>query len=167
MTTPRLRAVRDQRGASLILAITFMVVVGGVSLATLSYITNGATQRKALDQARNREYAADGAVEYAIAQVRENPAILAAGGPGVAPCSINPQPQKVNGFAIHVDCANAPTLAPGGFVQRNVIFTACEGTAPCKPANAIVRAQINYQASSVAGTLTVTRTWVQSWSVNR
>jgi hypothetical protein len=96
--------------------------------------------------------------------------VAACGKPNASPradYSIDPQPQKVNGFAIHVDCANAPALAPGGFVQRNVIFTACEGTAPCKPANAIVRAQINYQASSLAGTLTVTRTWVQSWSVNR
>jgi hypothetical protein len=73
----------------------------------------------------------------------------------------------VNGFAIHVECVNAPALAPGGFVQRNVIFTACEGTAPCQPANAIVRAQVNFQAKALAGTISITRTWVQSWSVNR
>jgi hypothetical protein len=168
-----LRSARDERGASLILAITFMVVVGGVSLATLSYVTNGASQRRILDQARNREYAADGAIEFAIAQVRD---IKTGGGPGVAPCgtsnpgradySLNPQPLKMNGFDIHVDCANAPTLAAGGFLQRNVIFTACEGTKPCGAAT-VVRAQVNYQATGLGGSINVTRTWIQSWSVNR
>jgi hypothetical protein len=172
-----LRSARDERGASLILAITFMVVVGGVSLATLSYVTNGASQRRILDQARNREYAADGAIEFAIAQVRD---IATGGGPGVAPCGTpnagradysipvpgQPAPPKLNNITIHVDCANAPTLADGGFLQRNVIFTACEGNKPCG-AVTVVRAQVNYQATALGGTPIVTRTWIQSWSVNR
>ncbi len=162
----RLRSSRDERGATLILAIAFMLVVGGVSVATLSYITSGVNQRQVLEIARNREYAADGAIENAIAQVRALPA--AAGGPGVAPCG--PYFTSLNGFDIRVDCTNAPTLTTGGLLQRNVIFAAsCKApvTPPCTDTGTVVRAQVNFQAVGPGPAFTVTRTWVQSWSVNR
>jgi hypothetical protein len=150
----------------LILAIVFMVVVGGVSLATLSYITNGSNQRRLLEKARNREYAADGAVEQAITRVRGLPAP----GPAVAPCAAPgvPDVHSLNGFNIRVDCQNAPGLTASGLLQRNVIFTACEvsGSTRCSDGNSIVRAQVNFQTRSALAS-DVTRTWVQSWSVNR
>jgi hypothetical protein len=149
-----------------------MVVVGGVSLATLSYVTSGLGDRKVLDNVRDREYAADGGVQYAITQVRK----LGGPGPGLAPCG-GPYYHTSDGTAggapvlnkikIRIDCTNAPATTGDGFLQRNVIFTACQGTAPCGDSNAIVRSQVNYQAIGVQGSLTVTRTWTQSWSVNR
>ena len=72
------RARRDERGATLILAIAFLVVIGGISSAVISSVTSGFNGRTVLDQVRNRQYAADGGVEYAIAQVR---ALAAATGP--------------------------------------------------------------------------------------
>ena len=66
----RNRIRRDEHGASLILAIVFMLVIGGISGALLSSVASGLHSRNALDGARNREYAADGLVEYAIAHAR-------------------------------------------------------------------------------------------------
>ena len=45
----------------------FMVVIGSISAAVLSSVASGLNARSTLDQARNREYAADGLVDYAIA----------------------------------------------------------------------------------------------------
>jgi type II secretory pathway pseudopilin PulG len=159
------RASRGERGASLILAIVFMVVVGGVSLITLSYITNGTNQRRLLEQARNREYAADGTIEQAIARVRALPAP----GAGVKSCG-GPDTQTLNGFNIRVDCQNASTFTTRGLLQRNVIFTACEARsagAHCSDGSTVVRAQVNFKTTPGPGQSTVTRTYVQSWSVNR
>jgi hypothetical protein len=75
---------------------------------------------------------------------------------------------KLNNVDIRVDCTNAPTLTDHGFLQRNVIFSACvDSGQPCTDANAVVRAQVNYQATGFGSKVDVTRTWVQSWSVNR
>jgi hypothetical protein len=163
--TSRRRRARGERGASLILAIVFMVVVGGVSLVTLSYITNGTNQRRLLEHARNREYAADGTIEQAIARVRGLPAP----GPAVAPCGGPDTHSNFNGYDIQVDCQNAPTLTTSGLLQRNVIFTACEvsRSSRCTDSSTIVRAQVNFQTQPGPGQTVVTRTWVQSWSVNR
>lgn len=173
------RARRDERGATLILAIGFMLVIGGIGAGVVSSVATGLNGRTVLDRLRNREYAADGAVEYAIASVRQlklddpdNP-----GGPAVADCGPNNHysrkgPDALNGIDIWVDCSNQRTLVDG-LLQRNVVFTACvdtgfvdDGNPKCAGAT-IVRAQVNYQAKSAGALMVVTRTWVQSWSVNR
>jgi hypothetical protein len=75
-----------------------------------------------------------------------------------------------NNASIHVDCQPVPTRTFSGFLQRNVVFTACVG-----PVNVtcggggrpvIIRAQVNFQATASSTLVIVTRTWVQSWSVN-
>ena len=61
-----------------------------------------------------------------------------------------------------------PTLdAVTGFIQRNVVFTSClsNGSA-CTASNTIVRAQVNYEALD-AETPTITKTYIQSWTVTR
>jgi hypothetical protein len=154
---------QDERGAALILAIAFMVVLGSLGAVLIASITSGVKDRAVLDQVRNREYAADGGVESSIARVRG----LASPGPGLADCGGPDHYNDLNDVAIRVDCANATTLTLGGFLQRNVILTACVDSTPsvaCTDATTIIRAQVNYQA---AGTpLRVTRTWIQSWSVS-
>lgn len=166
MSADGVRRCHDERGASLILVIAFMLVIGGISAAIVSSVTTGLNSRNVLDQVRDRQYAADGGVEYAISQVRNSPLP----GPGLADCgdvSFAPPDHYIhtlNGINIRIDCANKSTIIPtGALLQRNVIFTACvDANVPCTSATAIIRAQVNYEAKSA-----ITRTWVQSWSVNR
>ena len=170
------RARRDERGATLILVIAFMLVMGGIGAAVTSSVTTGLNGRIVLDQVRNRQYAADAGIESAIAAVRGLPL------PGYSPCGDPPgYASSLNGIAIRVDCVNklsTVATADGSFPQFNVNFTACDAD----PADAtkqcggpttpiVIRAQVNYEgknAGTVAGVpkLAVTRTWVQSWSVN-
>jgi Tfp pilus assembly protein PilX len=159
------RTRADERGASLVLAIVFMVVIGAIAMATLSLITSGLNNRRTLDDVRDREYGADAAIEYAIAHVRTKTAPT--GGPGIENCESGlPASYPVGGRNYHVDCANALASTLDGFLQRNVIFMACEGVTDCNTNNEIIRAQVNFQAiGGGASPVVVTRTWVQSWSV--
>ena len=163
---------RDERGAALILAIVFMVVIGAVSGAVLSTITSGLSSRVALDDARDREYAADGAIQAAIAQIRAIPASQSYAGPGL-PCPTIPDQPPLNGVTIHTDCVAAPAVTRALYRQFNVIFTTCEAkylpSSPpivCPDAKVIIRAQINFQAIGSGANLQIQRTWVQAWSVN-
>jgi hypothetical protein len=161
------RIRRDERGAALLLAIAFLVVVGGIGGALLGAVTSGVNGRTRLDSARDRQYAADAAIETAIARVRT----IAAPGPALSSCG-GPDYLTLNGKQIRVDCTNAPTLTFRGFLQRNVIFSACEQASPdvaCGGSSTpiVLRAQVNYQAIGSTVSPHVTRTWIQSWSVNR
>jgi hypothetical protein len=182
------RAVRDERGASLLLAIAFMVVIGMISSAILSSISSGLHVRTALDSARDREYAADGAVEFAIGQLRLRSASSTYGGPALAPCGPNianpnvpppaaapfyhPLTEENVAINIRVDCVGQPTLTLGSFVQQNVLFSACVKGTPdvaCGTSGGppiVIRAQVNFQTVGAGSTLQVQRTWIQSWSVN-
>jgi hypothetical protein len=172
------RLHRDERGASLILAIAFMVVIGSITGAVLSSISSGLGQRATLDLTRNREYAADGLVEYAITQARAPAASWNEGSPPVVTTFINsassvgcggpftsstvPVAAQLNNVNnLRVDCTPAPALTRAGYLQRNAIFTACiNNNNPCTAASAIVRAQVNF-SDTASGPTTV-----QSWSVN-
>ena len=97
------RARRDERGASLILAIAFMLTVGGIGAAVVSSVTSGLAGRAVLDTVRNRQYDADAGVERAIAAVRAKAV------PGFSPCGrtdsaseptngrLEPRPHRVEG----------------------------------------------------------------------
>jgi hypothetical protein len=157
------RIRRDEQGVALVLALSFMVLIGLVTTALLSSLISAVGQRSTLDKVRNKQYAADGAVERDIARVRA----LTAPGAGLAPCSTGaPASYSLNGFDIHVDCTNVPTLTRTGYLQRNVVFTSCVGSTTCTTSNTIVRAQVNYEAVD-AETPTITKTYVQSWTVAR
>jgi hypothetical protein len=166
---------RDERGASLILAIVFMLVIGAIGGAVLSSVTSGLNNRVALDNARNREYAADGLVEYAIAQARGPVAtwnssadvatfLASASSCGGPYRSGEAGAPALNGFTstentLRVDCTPAPGQTRSGALTRNAIFTACRDTGDvCTDAATIVRAQINFSDSG--------STIVQAWSVN-
>ena len=152
----------DERGAALILAIAFMVVIGMITSAMLSSLTSAVSDRGVLDTVRNRQYAADAAVETSIARVRDLPAP----GPGRQPCG-PPDTSALNDTPIRVDCTDARTVTIDGFEQRNVIFTSCVDTSvACTDATTIVRAQVNYEVLDPANPV-VTKTYVQSWTVNR
>jgi hypothetical protein len=158
------RIRRDEQGVALVLALSFMVLIGLVTTALLSSLISSVEQRSVLDDVRNRQYAADAAVEKEIARVRA----LGGEGAGSAPCApLAPLTYPLNGFTIHVDCTNLRTLTLTGFEQRNVVFTSCINTdSACTTANTIVRAQVNYEGQG-AGTPTITKTYIQSWTVTR
>ncbi|HEY0519762.1 MAG TPA: hypothetical protein VGC84_09755 [Ilumatobacteraceae bacterium] len=155
----------DDSGAALILAVAFVVMVGAISGGLASLATSGLNNRNTLEVIRNREYAADGAIENAIAQVRTSTCASTAGTLVDA---------SMNAVSIRVDWLNACGVvqSPDGSVvaQRNVIFTACvDISSPCSDtavpvAPVIIRAQVNFE-QPLGGA--VTKTFVQSWSVNR
>jgi hypothetical protein len=170
MTDERARRLHGERGASLILAVAFMVVVGAISAAVLATTTSGLQDRVALDQTRNREFAADAGIERSIVRIRQ----LATPGADANECTtadiyhyptVNDVSLKNN--PIRVNCANRPAVVIGPentpLLQNDVVFTACPDTgASCTAATAIVNAQINFQ-----GTGANTMTYVQAWSVQR
>jgi hypothetical protein len=171
----------DDAGAALIMVLGFILLISAITSGLLGYISNSVRGRVALDTVRAREYAADAGVEYAISQVRGLPNQLIGGHtgrPAEDPCAPAPgyYAHTVNGVTIRIDCLNAfDTAASGGnnVQQRNVIFAACLQTgAPCTGATPIVRAQVNFEAGAAPVSadptkkLVITRTYVQSWSVN-
>ncbi|MEO5842852.1 MAG: hypothetical protein ABIQ73_08965 [Acidimicrobiales bacterium] len=154
-----------ERGAALILAVGVMLLVGLISGSLLAYIATSVKGRSDLDAIRNRQYAADAAIEYAVDQVR------ALGDPALSNCG-GPYSSTLNGSTIHVICDENPTTAlnagnpPTFYLQRNVVFTACATTdTPCPEDEIVIRAQVNYEVPP--GSVTPIRTYVQSWSVNR
>lgn len=168
----RERVRNDERGTALILAIAFMLIIGGISGALLSSVASGLNSRHSLDQARNREYAADGGVEQAIAEARPlvaswSTATYAATPQNAVQTFLNSaqcgpsRTSSLNQVNIRVDCSPAPALPGATNFEFNVIFSAVCTDPGCSP-TPIVRAQVNFAVSGG----TVSRTYVQSWSVN-
>lgn len=153
----------SERGVALILAIGFLVVVAAITGSLLPAISSGFKGREILDTVRDRQYAADAGIEAAIAATRAN---FEAGNPACT--GIGTQP-AVNNVTIRVDCVYSPSLTLGGFLQRNVIYSACVSGGACTAASTIVQAQVNFQSTAGFATAVapITRTWIQSWSVNQ
>jgi hypothetical protein len=163
MSEGAVRRVRGERGASLILAIAFMVVIGAISAAVISTTSSGIQDRVALDQARDREYAADGAIETTIAQAR--------GLSGACPTP-PATPFNLNNVKIHVDCSTALVAGSNGLLLSlgDLLFVACVATGSgggtaCTSSTGtdppIINAQVNFQGTAPS------TTFVQAWSVNR
>ena len=169
MTTNREREHRhEDRGAALILAIGFVVMIGAISAGLAGLVTSSINNRVGLVRVRDRQYAADGAIEQAIAVVRRSMDKNGAGCSKGAPAN-DTSSSMLNDVTIRVDWRNAcgvTRTADGLLVsQHNVIFLACAdvGTA-CTDDGAIITTQVNFE-QQVSGR--VTRTAVQSWSVNQ
>lgn len=165
MITRRARREHEDRGAALLLAVGFVVMIGAIAGGLAGLATSGVSNRTTLGLVRNREYAADGAIENAISQVR----LLTCASPSGFITDAT-----LNSVSIRVDWVNAcgvVQITDGSIVaQRNVIFAACLNTgSPCSDiavpaAPVIIRAQVNFQQGPVGA---VTKTYVQSWSVDR
>jgi type II secretory pathway pseudopilin PulG len=158
---------RDESGAALILALGFMVMVGLIAAALLSSLVTGLRTRVTLDNARNREYAADSGIQYAITQVRALPSPGAA----MSGCASGTHYSYTSAgnpaITIRINCSNLIQTTRSFFQQRNVVFNACvENGNECTDTNSIIRAQVNFQTVASGGPDNVTRTWVQSWSVH-
>ncbi len=163
-TAGRHDAGRD-RGASLIMAIGFMVLIGAIAAGLSSLVMSSNFNRLSLVIVRDRQYAADGAIEEAITAVR----FLDRFRDGSCEASAGNNTSDLNELRIRVDwenvCGVVRTSSGELVAQRNVIFSACPDTGDvCRDDEVIVRAQVNFEQ---AETGEVTRTWVQSWSVLR
>ena len=164
--TRRPRRADQDSGAALILAIGFVLAIGTISGGLAGIATSGLNNRHTMEVLRDREYAADSAVEAAISTVRTDTTCVDASTGVALPVAGSAIPIRVDWVTTcpRVAVQNA---APGvDYPQRNVAFSAClnpEPTSACTASNVIIRAQVNFEPS----TGLVTKTFVQAWSVNR
>ncbi|MET0460101.1 MAG: hypothetical protein ABW195_12700 [Ilumatobacteraceae bacterium] len=158
MTSHGGRRPSADSGASLILAIAFVLVVGMISAGLVGLTTSSLSNRNTLQSIRNRQYDADAAIELAIDEAR---------GDTCATAGRNLDVLKLNTVAIRVEWTNVCSVfqtVDGTVVgQRNVVFSACEGESTCNPATSVLRAVVNFRQAGGDVTMTV----VQSWSVDR
>jgi len=157
------RRARGEDGATLILVIGFMVMIGFVLAGLSSQLSNSLTTRTGLVRARDREYDADAAIETAITQVRNNIN-------GANPCSgVNTPSTGPNGVSIQVTCNyKSGGLTLSGAVRREATFAACESS--CGPSSsAIIKAQVSFASLTPPNSspIVVNKTYIESWSVNR
>ncbi|MEI7993102.1 MAG: hypothetical protein WCH93_11840 [Actinomycetota bacterium] len=152
-------AQRDS-GAVMLLAIGFVLLVSAIAAALAALIISSTATGNTLQQVRNRQYAADAAIQSAITKVRSQ---------NRATAPVCGDVSTLNGIAVRVDCAYAVTVVGNVenqvLSQRNVIFLACTDTgSACDKDVTIIRAQVNFE-QKYSGE--VTKTYFQSWSVNR
>jgi len=171
-TSVNARHGRRDRGSSLLLTIGFVVMIGAISAGLAGLVTSGLNNTVTLERIRDRQYAADGAVENAIAEVRSQMEIsdtCVDDTSGISRTNFD------NEISIRVDWSGACGVAQGAngliFLQRNIDFTACliptgsvaDGEA-CTNDTAIISAQVNFEQG---GAGPVRSTVIQSWSVDR
>ena len=98
------------RGASLVIALAVMLALGGILGGLVTFINSSTAVSLGLQATRNRQYAADAAIEQAIRTVQDDATSKALVG---AFCSVS-QPffvssASINGYNTRVDCQGAPS----------------------------------------------------------
>lgn len=134
---PSLLAKRDESGATLILALIFVIVSAIIVLSLLNLNSNDIVSSGTLRNERSVEYAADGATDAAIQGVRY--AYLGINA-SPAPCLYDPSTQALfnnmtlNGTTIAVECSGEASTPSTGY--RTIQFYACaSATNSCPDAN--------------------------------
>ena len=157
--------VHEDRGAALLLAIGFVVMIGAISAGLASLVMSGVDNQTTLLALRDRQYAADGAIETAVAALRAD--ISKRG----TSCSsdVGSTTVKLNQLEIRVDwndaCGVERTAAGLVVAQRGVVFTTCIDTgSACAEPDVIISALVDFDQDDAGN---VTRTAVQSWSVQQ
>jgi len=150
-------------GAALILAIGFVLLIGAITAGLASLVTSGIYNRINLEQVRDRQYAAEGAIELAIASARS----VLDGAIGCTADTDASTTTQLNATDIRVDWTNACGVVRSAdglvLIQRNLVFTACIDLGQrCAETDTIVHAQVNFEQGSTGA---VTKTYIQSWSV--
>jgi hypothetical protein len=161
MTTP---APARDRGAALIIAIGFVVMIGAIAAGLTAMVTSGVGNRAALEQIRDRQYAADGAVEDAVAETR---VLLDVGKFTCGDASAGST--RMNDVDVRVELVVTCTAVLGddGFpvVQMSGAFVACEDRrTACEAADVVVRTLVAFETDAGGR---VVGTSVRSWSVLR
>ena len=126
---------RDQKGAVLILALAYIVIVSVMVAVLTTWATNDLNNSTKFSSARSMDYAASSAVEVAINSIRyyPNTLILPTQTLNANPPSYCWQPATngastltTDGFTISVWCSTAEDL--GSAQTRTVTFSACLST---------------------------------------
>jgi Tfp pilus assembly protein PilX len=143
----------DEQGAVLILAVVFILVIGLVSIGLLNLSTTNILATTHLKAVRTANYAADGAMEAAIATIRMDPN---AGFPS-STTSCGQTPPSVNGTSYRVDCY--PVSAPE--FQREVVLEVCPigSPSPCDSVSPLRATVLLYDFPSVGASVSI-----QNWS---
>ena len=154
---------------ALVLALAVMIAMSVTLAALVSLVISGFRSSLSMEQHRNRQYAADGAVEQTIARLQHDTTrALVGSGCGSAPTSYT-----INGVAVQVVCTGEPvgvlvqTTTPanpqaGVLLQRNVVISACTGAGACTPETATVVAKVNFPTGADGAP---SGAFIQSWSV--
>ena len=152
------------RGAALIIAIGFVVMIGAIAAGLTSMVTSGVGNRAALVTIRDRQYAADGAIEDAIAAMRSAIDLgkVSCGDSSAELASINGVDIRVERMATCGAVRGADGLP---VVQMSGSFVACQdGGVLCADDELIVRALVAFEVDAAG---LVVGTSVRSWSVLR
>jgi len=141
------RVARDQEGATLVLALVFMVVIALVLGALLTFSGNGLLNTSNLLKQQSLEYRSEGAVEVAIQTVRytdmtyNGGSCFAGGSPTVQIGQALPSNPPV-----YVTCSSVAN-PPNTGVTREINVYAC-GSSGCGPNNYTVWATVDFQDGS-------------------
>jgi len=117
----------DEAGAVIVLALVFLVAVGGVVGSLATWATNDINNTSKFTSARTLQYAVNGAVQTAVQSMRYTPQLSTtqnASSPG-APCwgTASSSQVTINGTKVAVWCSTA--WNPGSVSTRVVTFLAC------------------------------------------
>lgn len=159
------REIRD-RGAALLSSIGFVLMVSALGAGLLGLADSSINNRMTLSMLRNREYAADAAIELTIADARNHFATYELKGNGSVA-------RTVFDFEIRVDWTAVPAEPIASDVngppvdQENFVFSAftCVAAQPAAESCAdvlLTRAQVNFALDERHE---VIKTFVQTWVV--
>jgi hypothetical protein len=138
------RTVRGEEGATLILALVFMIIIALVLLATVTFTGNGLLNTSNLLKQQSLEYRSNGAVEVAVQTVRYTDNTYGGGS-----CFANGSPTVQIGIAgpqnppVHVTCSSVTPPSNSG-ATREVNVYAC-GSSGCSQSNYTVWATVDFE----------------------
>lgn len=141
----RRSSVPDERGAVLILAMVFVLIVSISILALLSLGGNSLLNTANLQSQRSIEYSADGAADAAVQAVRYSFDAYTTSG-DCLPSGITAM--TISGVSTTVDCSGSTSAYSAQ--TRVVNFYACQH-ATCTSGNATVEAQVTFDDYSATG----------------
>ena len=120
------RLQTDDNGGVLVLAVIFVFVVGLLGGAIATFASASLTQTTSLGNGRTQEYAAEGAIQVAIQQIRDLNTQATAPGYGVSACptiSVTiPATTGALSESLKVMCVLGQASLP---FERKIVFAAC------------------------------------------
>lgn len=152
------------RGAALIVAIAFVLMISVIGAGLTSMITSGVGNRALLEEVRDRQYAADGAIEQAVADLAADlpRGEVRCGDTREARHDLNDMTVRVDAF---VTCGAVPGTGGMPELQLSAVFSACVDPGRACPADdVVVRALVGFEQADDGALLS---TSVHSWSVLR
>ncbi len=134
---------RDEAGAVLVLALLFLAVVGAIVGSLATWAMNDLNNTSKFTSARTLQYAANGATQVGIQNIRYTP-LLATTWPGPGSCWAGGTPVQINNQSMDVWCRTAYT--PTSANTRVVTLDTClhGGTAAACIANPLLEAVVTF-----------------------